>query len=231
MSEDKGPFCKPENCMSCQSKDQGLVGGLCNEALEMMNSARTVKQYKKNQVVFLAGDHPTGLYCVSQGIIKVESESSTGKGHLLRMAGPGDFLGYRAFFADDIYEGTAVATEEAVICHIPKKTVHEVAAKHPEFALQFLGKIARDVRNAEGRMMGATDKEAAQRVAESLLFLKGQFPDHKWTRKEISEWAGTTPETVMRTLSDFVEKGWIRLEGRVIHISNKEALYELADLY
>jgi len=206
------------------------MADLCQDALAFIDQERSTKIYKKGQRVFHVGDEPEGIYCVSHGVVKIEAETLSGKGHLLRMAGPGDFLGYRALFAKEPYEASAVATEEAVVCLIPTRAIEQVIAKYPDFALKFLAKIARDVRQAEGRMVGATDKEAHQRVAESLLFLREQFPEHQWTRKDIAEWAGTTPETVMRTLSQFVKEGWVVLEGRKILLTDRSALLQCAEL-
>jgi CRP-like cAMP-binding protein len=74
------------------------------------------------------------------------------------------------------------------------------------------------------------DKAAPERIAEAVLFLKENFADQSWTRKDIAEWAGTTPETVMRTLADFEEEGLIAQIGRKIEVRNKRALLDRANL-
>ena len=63
-----------------------------------------------------------------------------------------------------------------------------------------------------------------ERIAEALLFLRENFQDKNWTRKEISEWAGTTTETVIRTLADFEKEGLIEQTGRLITISKRDKL-------
>ena len=68
------------------------------------------------------------------------------------------------------------------------------------------------------------DKAALARVAEAILFLSDHFDHSHWTRKEILDWAGTTPETVIRTLSQFEKDGLIRLEGRDIVILSRSGL-------
>ena len=72
--------------------------------------------------------------------------------------------------------------------------------------------------------------DRAHRGAEALFFLKEKFGNKKWTRKDIAEWAGTTPETVMRTLSDFQSNKIIEQVGRDIHIRDRRSLLKAANL-
>lgn len=58
--------------------------------------------------------------------------------------------------------------------------------------------------------MDQIDKGAPARIADALLFLNENFQGSSWTRKEIAEWAGTTTETVIRTLAQFEKEGIIQ---------------------
>jgi CRP-like cAMP-binding protein len=106
----------------------------------------------------------------------------------------------------------------------------QLVEKYPDIALQFLARISRELRQAEDRFRSSVDKAAPERIAEALLFLKENFADQAWTRKDIAEWAGTTPETVMRTLADFEEESLIAQKGRRIEIKDRKALLERANL-
>jgi CRP-like cAMP-binding protein len=73
--------------------------------------------------------------------------------------------------------------------------------------------------------MDQMDKGASERVAEALLFLQENFANQNWTRREIAQWAGTTPETVIRTLAQFEKENLIhQKEGRHIEIINRDEL-------
>jgi CRP-like cAMP-binding protein len=63
-----------------------------------------------------------------------------------------------------------------------------------------------------------------------LFFLRDNFEEKNWTRREIGEWAGTTPETVMRTLADFENQGMIQQQGREIHIIDRKRLLDAAKI-
>jgi len=219
------------HCITCESRAENVL--FCNlpkEALEIIDQAKSENRYARGQTVFYAGNMAPGLYCVTKGVIKVEATGSSGTSHILRMVGPGGILGYRSLFAEEPYQSTATVNEDAKICFIPKSSLLELIAKQPQVAMNLLKHVSRELRMAEDRMRGRVDKDASERVAESLLFLKDHFEEQVWTRREIAEWAGTTPETVMRTLANFEEEGFVEQQGRKIKVLDRKALLKIAQI-
>ena len=216
--------------MTCQARERNVFCELHQEGLELLNDSKILNHYKRGQNVFYAGNNPAGLYCVSGGLIKIENSGATGTNHILRVVGTGGVLGYRSLFADESYQSTATVVEDATICLIPKSSINELIKKNPELALKFLQQVSKELRAAEDRFCGVVDKDAPDRVAEALLFLKDNFGDQVWTRKDIAEWAGTTPETVMRTLAQFEDNGFIEQVGRKINVKDRKALLKIANL-
>lgn len=222
---------KSKDCSQCESRAENIFCDLPSAALEIINKSKVLNRYKRGQTVFYTGNSPSGLYCVNSGVIRLENSSQQGHNHILRVIPRGGILGYRSLFAEEAYEASAVVHEDAEICLIPKHAISELIQKHPEIALKFLAHVSKELRNAEHRLCGLTDKNASERTAEALLFLKEKFANQSWTRKDIAEWAGTTPETVMRTLATFEDEGILSQKGRKIEILDKKALVEKANLH
>lgn len=220
----------PTHCDKCESRKTNVFCGLPPEGVQVLDTAKVTNVYKRGQYIFYEGNFPSGLYCVNDGVVKLETAGSSGNNHILRVVPEGGMLGYRSLFADEPYRTSALVHEDAKICFIPKFAILQLAEKYPDIAMKFLMRISKELRQAEDRLCGLTDKNAAERIAESVLFLRDNFPEQTWTRKEIAEWAGTTPETVMRTLADFEEKGYIEQKGRRIVIKDKQTLLEIANL-
>lgn len=229
MSQSKSQGCTPESCSECGTRSAGLLAGLTDDALAMIDRGKSGIYLKKGDTLFRQGDMATGLYCVGKGLVKSELEGPHGETRMIAVAAPGDFVGYTAIFNSGHQNCTAIASEDAELCFIPKTAIDELIEKHPDFARVFLGKIVRDVKLAQSRLIDQ-EKTAMQRVAEAVLFLVGRFQEHNWTRKELGDWAGTATETVIRVLSEFSDEGWVTLQGRKILISNENALYEIAGL-
>lgn len=213
-------------CETCESREESL---LCSnpEVLELVERARTTCRFKAGQVIFYSGNDPLGIFTIQQGLVKLEVTSVTGTAHTLRLIGPGGTLGYRSLFANEPYHASAVAVKDCELCFIPKADVHGIFQKNPDLAMKLLSHISKDLRTAEEKWMDQMDKGASERIAEALVFLHDHFQSQNWTRREIAQWAGTTPETVIRTLSQFEKEGVIdQSDGRSIRIVSKEKLKE-----
>jgi len=199
-----------------------------HDALDIIKQGSVMSRYRRGQYVFHAGNSPAGLYCVNSGVVRIEVEGSHGHGHILRVVREGGFLGYRSLFSNEDYNASAVVHEDATICFIPKPTILELMKKRPEIALSILAQASRELKDAESRLCRRSDMNAAARIASTLIYLKDQYADQTWTRKEIAEMAGTAPETVIRCLADFEDRGIIRQKGRKIDVVEAAALAHAA---
>jgi CRP-like cAMP-binding protein len=214
---------KKDSCLSCEAKQHSA---LCSslDFWRVIEKVKAVCHYKAGQIIFRQGQDPLGLFAVQTGLVKLEVNSLAGHAHTLRILGPGGVVGYRSLFARESYKANAVAIEDTSLCYIPKTELFQVFVEHPEAILNFMQVICKDLRSAEEKWLDQMDKEASERIAEAILFLQDQFIDQKWTRKEIAQWAGTTPETVMRTLAQFEKDGLIDQAGRRIIILNRAGI-------
>jgi CRP-like cAMP-binding protein len=221
--------CPPKHsCNLCDMRESSL---LCSspDVLLLVEKSRVTCRFKAGQNIFYMGNEPLGLFTIQKGLVKLEVSSSTGAAHTLRIIGPGGTLGYRSLFADEPYHATAIAVEDCDLCFIPKSDVMNIFKNHPQLAMKLLTHISKDLRLAEEKWMDQMDKGASERIAEALIFLQDHFTHQSWTRREIAQWAGTTPETVIRTLSQFEKEGLIdQQEGRSIRILKRDKILEKA---
>ncbi len=197
----------------------------------MVEKARVSCRFKAGQVIFYSGNDPLGIFTIQSGLVKLEVTSASGAAHTLRLVGPGGTLGYRSLFANEPYHASAVAVEDCELCFVPKAEIMNIFKNYPELAMKLLSHISKDLRLAEEKWMDQMDKGASERIAEALLFLQDHFAHQNWTRREIAQWAGTTPETVIRTLSQFEKDGLIdQTDGRSIRILSKDKLRDRAEI-
>ena len=221
------PIKPTSSCALCGHRAGNLVCSTAPEIWKQLDQVKQKSNFKPNQVIFYQDNEPSGLYTISTGLVKLEFTNEHGQNHTLRYLGPGSALGYRSLFANENYQASAIAVEKSEVCFIPKSTVMTVFKQYPEVAIKMLEALSKDLRIAEDKWTSQMDKDAAVRIAEALIFLQEHFDHENWTRKEIAEWAGTTPETVIRTLSQFEKEGYIdQSQGRAIKLINKQKLIE-----
>jgi len=224
------------HCKDCPSRENGIFCAMELASLEDISNHKVTNVYKKGQTLFVQGNHPFGIYCVSSGNIKVSKIGSDGKESIVRIVSAGDILGHRSLFTDQFYSATATALEDTKVCFIDKKYIMKTISENPEVSLEIINKLSRDMGAAESRITSMHQKNVCERLAELFLLLKdthGQkLDDGRWkldlklTREEMATMIGTANETLIRFISEFKDAGLIEQEGKTIFITNEAELLE-----
>ncbi|MGZ3725224.1 MAG: Crp/Fnr family transcriptional regulator [Pseudobdellovibrio sp.] len=217
------------SCDKCDSKSKGFLCSTTDEISKRVGQSKADCNYKPGSIIFNAGDMPLGLFSVRKGVVKLEALSEDGHAHTMRLIGAGGLLGYRSFFSNSEYKHSAIAVEDTEICFIPGREITELFNCHPELGLKMINQLSLDLETAETKWVDQIDKGASARVADALLFLSEKFSESSWTRKEIAEWAGTTTETVIRTLANFEKEGLITQNYRNFTVLQPQKLHEKAN--
>lgn len=226
-------------CENCPSKDSGIFCKLERAALHEVSQNKIMNTYKRGQTIFFQGNPPFGLYCISNGKIKVYKTGNDGKETILRIVGPGDVLGHRSLFSNENYNATATVIEDTQVCFIDKNFIHQAIKKEPSIALNLIEKFSREMGTAEARSASISSKSTRERLAELLLSFtqsygsaeKGRIRlNIKLSREEFASMVGAAQETIIRLFTDFKDEGVLEQEGKVIFIVDKEKLVEIANL-
>lgn len=231
MAPNRGKNTVPPHCSTCKSRHKGVLCDALPASISLIENTKNYHSFKTGHVLFEAGHLANGIFCIVQGTVKLEALDSDGKTQIAQVYSKGSMIGYRALFTEENYVTTAIAVEDLEVCYIPKKTVFEIISKDPELALKFLVQLSRDFKMMESRLFRIYSRSANERIAEALLFLRENFEDKNWTRREIAEWAGTTTETVIRRLAEMEKQGMIRQEGRKIIILKRDEVLEAAKIF
>jgi CRP-like cAMP-binding protein len=190
---------------------------------------KTTKKLKKGDFLYRLGDTPQSIYVVEKGLVGLTYVGLKGEEHLLRIFKVGRVHGHRSIFANEVYHSSAVALEDSEISVIPKECLFEMIKQKPEMAFHFLNVLAVELKEAELKLISRSEKDVAGRIAETLIYLTEQYPEHSWTRREIAEFCGSTTPTVIKTMAKFEEKGWISQSGRKFLILKKKNLLSVSD--
>ena len=227
-------------CADCPSRGAGVFCELEQAALSDVGDQKIANIFKKGQTLFVEGTPPYGLYCISEGNIKVTKTGANGKDSIVRVAKAGDVLGHRSIFTDQFYSATATAMEDTKVCFIDKKYILKLVEKEPSIASNLIFKLGRDLGLSEDKVASFTHKNVFERLAEVLLLLKGSHGiktstgkiliDLNLTRDELASMVGTATETVIRFVSEMKEEGIISQEGKKFIIEDESKLVEFASV-
>ena len=185
---------------------QSLFSCLTPEQLEKVQQ-HSCQFYKKGQPIFQEESVPTGVFCISEGLVKVTKLGSNGKEQILRIAKPGDFVGYKSLIKGSRYRASAVAIEDSSICLIPKAIFMELLNENVAFYQQIVHLLCDVIDSAESKLTDIAYKPVRGRIAEALLLLDKAFEDKEQitlTREDLAGLVGTVKETAIRIISEFL---------------------------
>ncbi len=226
---------KKIECESCVSHLKGIFCELNHDQLIPITRQKITNLYKKGQTLFVEGNHPNGIFCVSSGNIKLTEVGADGKETLIKVVTKGDILGHRSLFSEKKHDTTATAMEDTKACFIDKSFIIGLIKERPSVALKVIEKLSRDIGAAEHRLNSMHTRNVRERLAELLLLLKESHGvsegdririDLRLTREEMSSMIGTAPETLIRFITEFKEAGLIEQEGKILYIKDEDKLLD-----
>lgn len=227
---------KSPKCESCPYVHTSLFG-LCKGAeLDDVMSAKSSIQYKKGQYIFYQNSRAAGIHCIHSGRVKVTRVNNDGKEQIIRLAYPGDNIGYRSLMADSDYSASAIAMEDSVVCFIPKEVFSNLIRTNPEINAQLIRLLSVKLGEAQKAMTNMALKPVRERLAEALLVLSKTYNAEKnftinIRREDLAHLVGTAKETTIRLLSQFKQENIISSSGRSIKILDRNKLVRICDQY
>lgn len=196
---------------------------------EMMEIAQITvsRNYSKGEMIYRAEDIGEKLFVIHKGKVKITRLSDTGKEQLIRVLGPGDFMGELSLFTRTVLTDNAEALESTTVCVIDGKEIKALMSKYPTIALKVLEELSHRLEKAETLIeyLGAYDVE--KRIGQTLINLADDrgIVELDISKKDLAAYMGMSQETLSRKLSYFQEKGLIKQIGhRKIIILDKEGL-------
>jgi CRP/FNR family transcriptional regulator, cyclic AMP receptor protein len=208
-----------------------LFVGLDDETASALASALTTRAVVRGHVVFQEGEKGDRLFVVLDGKIKISRAAADGRENLLAVLGPGEMFGELSLFDPGPRTATATAITESTLASLDHDDLRPLLLAQPTVAAQFLRALAERLRRTNEAMADLVFSDVPGRVAKALLDLAERFGDessdgvlvrHDLTQEELAQLVGASRETVNKALSEFANRGWIRLEGRSVLLLDRE---------
>lgn len=188
--------------------------------LDSAGVARKVMEYRKSQAIYSQGDLANSVMYVQKGGVKLSVVNEVGKGAVLAILGPGDFLGEGSIAGQPVRMGTATAITPTTLLVIEKKEMIRVL--HAEHALsdRFVSfMLSRNIRIEED-LVDQLFNSSEKRLARTLLLLAryGKEPQPQTvlprvSQETLAEMIGTTRSRVNFFMNKFRKLGFVHYNG------------------
>ena len=148
-----------------------------------------------------------------------------------------DILGHRGMLGNQSYPVSATAIEESEVCFITTDFFNTTLMVNHELAYQMVLFYADELQQAELGMRNMVHMNVKSRIADALLKLQDNFGTDgdgfincSITRQDIASYAGTTYETLFKTLHELTEEKIVETSGKTIRIQHQDKLKDLTML-
>lgn len=227
------------DCEHCSIRAQGVIKDLAVEQLDSFRSCGVSSLYRQRQVIFHEDTPATGLYILCHGAVKLYQSDRFGRQYTLDIAAPGDVLGEIPADPNTAYSTSAEALTDSQLCYLPRERLVDFIQKHPMTGVRLLEAFSKTVSTTRKRVRALALKRAESRLAELLVQLAnagGQPMSNGntkltlgYSRRELAEMIGVSPETAIRLLGRLKTKKAITTRRRELIITDSEKLGRLAN--
>ncbi len=194
---------------------------------------RASKHFRKKEIIYEQGETLDFLYYIRKGKVKIIKTNEEGKDFVLDILIEGEFFGYMDLVENGVSTETVVAMEASEILQIPKDGFQKMLCNNRVISASFIKYLAISIKEREEKLLHLAYDSVRRRVASALLILhqKSENQGKKSIvifREDLAGYVGTAKETVIRTLSDFKEEGYIDIMERgIIKVVDAKGLEEM----
>lgn len=210
-----------------------IFSSLTPEEVLEVTTTITQRKYDKGEIIYLEGENVEKLFIINTGKVKVVKLSESGKEQIIRVLGPGEFMGELSLFTHAPLNNNAEALEPTTVCIVDGNQIKKLIERRPSIALKILKEMSIRLERAENQIQALTGQDVEHRLANALLSMADDknFINLAISKKDLASHIGMSQETLSRKLTSFQKKGWILQEGqRKIRIINREALENVNDV-
>lgn len=225
-----------------------MFHGIQRETLSALVRQLTPMEFRRGHTIVTEGEPGDRMYVILEGKVKVGRQTSDGRQNLLAVLGPTEVFGELSVFDFGTRTSTVTAITNVRAVSIERVALNAWMGEHPGLGEQLLRVLARRLRDTHSSVADLIFTDVPGRVAKLLLQLEQRFGvthgaeagapggavrhtvrvEHDLTQEEIAQLVGASRETVNKALAEFVERGWIRLQGKCIIIQDRPRLVRRA---
>ncbi len=212
-------------CKGCAFYQGSVWQPVESAGLSFLKRGFMRKELAAEQVLYAQDDENRGVFCVSAGLIAVRTHHPDGTSTLIKLAYPGDIIGFRSFLANAPHKTEARALVPSRICIVAHRDVSNVIRASPAVLQRIAERCVTEIDSNHARIISASVKPNRERLRDLLLELM-QRHGHRHgdrlcmhlplSRSDLADLIGVRLETMSRLLRQLKDDGTLTVSGRDI---------------
>jgi len=213
-----------------------IFSSLKDDTLLQIDQVCVKKKYEKGNIILFEHDEGNALFFIVKGEVKIARESDDGREVIFSLLHDSDVFGEMSLLDGMPRSANVTAMVDTELYMIKREDFLELLNNHPDVSIALLVELTHRLRLAGMRIKSLSLNDAEGKVATVLL----QIADEKGKIKngiveieklpfqhDLANMAGTSRETISRTLHSFAKKGLVELEGSKLRIIKYEQFKEI----
>lgn len=215
---------KDLSCQTCSNENCLIRKNISEEAIWPYLEKKNTFACHQNQQFILEGAPVSGLYFIYKGCVKVFKHTANKESQIIRFSKEGEIVGHRGFGTNYVYDISASALTDSVLCNFPTDVLIEMLHKAPPLMFDFMLFYADQLQKSEANAKRFAQMSVREKVINGLLFIErkfGQTDDYIniiLSRKDIADFAGTSTDQVIRVISALKKEGLLIAKGKRLGI-------------
>lgn len=202
---------------------------LSDSDLNRIASKMVSRDYEKGQMILLEESTGETFFIITSGTVKVTRLSDDGREVILALLGESDFFGEMSLLDGEGRSANIVANEDAEVMTLSRRDFLECLETYPKIAIALLEELAVRLRKSDQQIESLSLSDSEQRIGITLIRLaeeRGTIKRGDVTvqnlpyQQDIANMAGTSRETVSRTLKLLEDKKLVKRNEGDITIFN-----------
>ena len=215
-----------------------FLARLAPDDLEAVTRLARRRTFPKGAVLFWEGDPTDEVMILVSGRAKAWVASPDGREVILNILDAGDIAGELSAIDGAPRSATVTTLEPVEALITAQASFGALLAERPGVAVEVLRIVASKLRESSQRQLEFATVDALGRLCRCVLDLvdrygepgnEGRHVQIPFAQHELAAWTGLSREAVVKGLRSLRTLGWIETSGRVLTLTDEDALRTRAE--
>ena len=214
-------------CGKCAHYEASVWQPVDRSGISVLTKGFSRKDFAEGEAVFEQDDQNRGVFCVSKGLIGLRTLQADGTSTLLRLASPGEIIGFRSFLGGGRHQTEARALVPSRVCIVAHRDADRVVQGNPSVLAKLASRCISEIDRNHARIIASSTTSNKKRLADLLLRLMNDHGEPigdqlcmhlPLSRSDLASLIGVQPETMSRLVKRLEKDGFFAISGRDVRI-------------
>ena len=213
-----------------------IFSDLKDNDMNIIEDKMVSRSYDKGKMILLEQSQGETFFIIKSGAVKVTRQSDDGREVILAILGESDFFGEMSLLDGEGRSANIVSNEDSEVLTLSRSDFLDCLETYPKIAIALLEELAIRLRKSDQHIESLSLSDSEHRIAITLIrfaqelgtIKKGEVTIKNLPfQQDIANMAGTSRETVSRTIKLLEEKNLVKKNKKDLIIFNFDEFRQL----